>query len=56
MTTNLRTVLTAARARRTARHLAGISFCDSCAQVSDSATRAAARRQQTQLTAFTHAR
>lgn len=56
MTTTLRTVLTAARARRTARHLVGINFCDSCAQVSDSATRAAARRQHAQLTAFTHAR
>ncbi|MEU5221121.1 hypothetical protein AB0G55_00370 [Streptomyces toyocaensis] len=56
MTTALRTVLTAARARRTARHLAGVRFCDSCAQVSDSAARAAERRQHTQLAAFTHAR
>ncbi|MEV7205347.1 MULTISPECIES: hypothetical protein [unclassified Streptomyces] len=56
MTTALRTVLTAARARRTARHMAGVSFCDSCAQVSDSATRAAERRQHNQLTALTHAR
>ncbi|MGW0817052.1 hypothetical protein ACWD00_28060 [Streptomyces viridiviolaceus] len=57
MTTSLRTRLTAARARRTARHLVGVSFCDSCAQVSDSAARAAERRRQhTQLTAFTHAR
>ncbi|MGM9348274.1 hypothetical protein [Streptomyces salinarius] len=56
MTTAFRTVLTAARARRTARHLAGVSFCDSCAQVSDSATRAAERRQHTQLTTLTHAR
>lgn len=56
MTTALRTVLTAARARRTARHLAGVRFCDSCAQVSDGATRAAERRQRTQPAAFTHAR
>ncbi|MFC8392914.1 hypothetical protein [Streptomyces sp. CB02400] len=56
MATTLRTALTAARARRTARHLAGVSFCDSCAQVSDSATRAAERRQHVQLTALTHAR
>ncbi|MEU0591971.1 hypothetical protein [Streptomyces ardesiacus] len=56
MTTTLRTVLTAARARRTARHLAGVSFCDSCAEVSDSAARAAERRRHIQLTAFTHAR
>ncbi|MGQ5224793.1 hypothetical protein ACW69C_28625 [Streptomyces sp. MN3] len=56
MTTVLRTVLTAARARRTSRHLAGVSFCDSCAQVSDSASRAAERRQHARMTAFTHAR
>lgn len=56
MTSALRTVLTAARDRRTARHLAGVRFCDSCAQVSDSAGRAAARRQRTRLTALTHAR
>ncbi|MFE7896646.1 hypothetical protein ACFU3E_03710 [Streptomyces sp. NPDC057424] len=56
MTTTLRTVLTATRTRRTARHLAGVGFCDSRAQVGDSATRAAERRQHTRLTAFTHAR
>ncbi|MFF9103430.1 hypothetical protein ACF1AU_22920 [Streptomyces rubrogriseus] len=56
MATTLRTALTAARARRTARHLAGVSFCDRCAQVSDSATRAAEHRRHTQLTAFTHVR
>ncbi|MFE4048723.1 hypothetical protein [Streptomyces sp. YIM B13518] len=56
MATTLRSALTAARARRTARHLAGVSFRDSCAQVSDSATRAAERRQHAQLTAFTHPR
>ncbi|WP_406229236.1 hypothetical protein [Streptomyces anthocyanicus] len=43
------------RARRTARHLAGVRFCDSCALVGDSATRAAERRQHTQLIAPTHA-
>ncbi|WP_016828397.1 hypothetical protein [Streptomyces viridosporus] len=56
MTTTLRTRLTTARARRAARHLAGVSFCDSCAQVIDSTARAAKRRQHAQLTAFTHAR
>ncbi|MEW1599479.1 hypothetical protein [Streptomyces sp. NPDC093808] len=56
MTTAFRTVLSAARARRAARHLAGVSFCDSCAQVSDSTARATERRQQHQLAAFTHAR
>ncbi|MFD7692123.1 hypothetical protein [Streptomyces sp. NPDC059805] len=56
MATTLRTALTAARARRTARHLAGVSFCDSCVQVSDSVARAAERRQRTRLTALTHAR
>ncbi|WP_326756692.1 hypothetical protein OH738_01370 [Streptomyces hirsutus] len=55
MTTALRTVLPTARAHRAARHLTGASFCDSCAQVSDSATRVAERRQQT-LIAFTYAR
>lgn len=55
MTTALRTVLTTARVRRAARHLTGVSFCDSCAQVSDNATRTAERRQQT-LIAFTCAR
>lgn len=56
MVTALRAALTAARARRTARHLAGVGFCDSCAQVSDSAASAAERRRHTQLTALTHAR
>ncbi|MBZ6256811.1 hypothetical protein KVH22_14835 [Streptomyces olivaceus] len=56
MTTILRTVLTAARVRRTTRHLAGVSFCDGCAQVSDSASRVAERRRHAQMTAFTHAR
>ncbi|MFJ6650586.1 hypothetical protein ACIQPS_33700 [Streptomyces sp. NPDC091290] len=56
MVSTLRTALTEARARRTARHLAGLSFCDSCAQVSDRADRAAELRQQTQLSALTHIR
>ena len=56
MTTAIRTALTAAKARRTGRHLAGVSFCDSCAQVSDSADRAAAHRQDMHLTALVHAR
>ncbi|MFE6339066.1 hypothetical protein ACFVOK_38640 [Streptomyces sp. NPDC057798] len=56
MTAAFRTVLSLARARHTARHLASVSFCDSCAQVSDSTPRAAERRQHNQLTALTHAR
>ncbi|GAA2561101.1 MULTISPECIES: hypothetical protein [Streptomyces] len=56
MTATLRTVLTAARARRTARHLAGVRFCDGCARVSDSAARAAEHRRHARLTALTHAR
>jgi predicted naringenin-chalcone synthase len=56
VTTVLRTVLTAARVRRTTRHLVGVSFCDGCAQVSDSASRVAERRRHAQMTAFTHAR
>jgi hypothetical protein len=56
VTIAIRTALTAAKARRTARHLAGVSFCDSCAQVSDGADRAAALRQHAQLTALVHAR
>ncbi|MGV9392603.1 hypothetical protein ACWDQL_26200 [Streptomyces olivaceus] len=56
MTTIFRTVLTAARVRRTTRHLAGVSFCDGCAQVSDSASRVAERRRHARTTAFTHAR
>ncbi|MDG9723250.1 MULTISPECIES: hypothetical protein [unclassified Streptomyces] len=56
MTTSLRTALTAARARRTTRHLAGVSFCDSCAQVSDSASRVAEHRRHARTTALTHAR
>ncbi|MFJ3105207.1 hypothetical protein [Streptomyces sp. NPDC086835] len=56
MTTAIRTALSAAKARRTARDLAGVSFCDSCAQVSDSAGRAAEIRAHAQLTALIHAR
>jgi hypothetical protein len=56
VTTAIRTALTAAKARRTTRHLAGVSFCDSCAQVIDGADRAAAHRQGTQLTALIYAR
>ncbi|MFD3732216.1 hypothetical protein [Streptomyces sp. NPDC058632] len=56
MTAALRTVLTAARARRAARHPTGVRFCDTGAQVGDSAARAEEFRQHIQLTAFTHAR
>ncbi len=56
VTATLRTVLTAVRARRTARHLAGVRFCDGCARVSDSAARAAEHRRHARLTALTHAR
>ena len=46
----IRTALTTARARREARHLAGVRFCDGRGQVCDSACRAAAHRRRTQLT------
>ncbi|MCX4419481.1 hypothetical protein [Streptomyces mirabilis] len=48
MTTRIRTAFTAARARRTARHLAGVSFCDGCAQVCDASCRAIAHQRRTQ--------
>ncbi|MFF7550759.1 hypothetical protein ACFZCU_45195 [Streptomyces canus] len=48
MTTRIRTALTAARARRTARHLAGVGFCDGCAQVCDAACRATAHQRRAQ--------
>ncbi|MCF2537817.1 MULTISPECIES: hypothetical protein [Streptomyces] len=38
-----------ALARSTARHLAGVQFCDSCAAVCDAACRADARRRSTHL-------
>ncbi|MFD6033607.1 hypothetical protein ACFWHF_03570 [Streptomyces griseoincarnatus] len=56
MTTAIGTALAAACSRHTTRHLAGTGFCDSCAPVSDSAGRAAERRQYTQLTALIYAR
>lgn len=56
MTVTLRTAFTAIQARRTVRHLAGVSFCDSCARVSDRTAQAAQLRQHTQLAALTHAR
>lgn len=46
----IRTALTTARARRTARHLVGVSFCDGRGQVCDSTCRATAHQQRTQLT------
>ncbi|MFF4354628.1 hypothetical protein [Streptomyces sp. NPDC001530] len=48
MTTRIRTAFTAARARRTARHLARVSFCDGCAQVGDASCRASAHQRHTQ--------
>ncbi|GAA3165096.1 hypothetical protein GCM10010451_11480 [Streptomyces virens] len=65
MPTTLRAALTATRARRTARHLAGVRFRARRAgvrfrarraQVSDSATRAAEHRRHVRPTALTHAR
>ncbi|MGW0554830.1 hypothetical protein ACWDZ6_11605 [Streptomyces sp. NPDC002926] len=44
----MRTVLTT-RARRAARHLAGVSFCDGRGQVCDSTYWAAVHQQRTQL-------
>ncbi|NGO08446.1 hypothetical protein G5C60_12655 [Streptomyces sp. HC44] len=48
MTTLIRSAFTVARARRTARHLADVSFCDSCAQVCDSSCRTTAHQRRTQ--------
>ncbi|MFD3613517.1 hypothetical protein ACFWXA_36865 [Streptomyces atroolivaceus] len=45
MAPTVRTAFSAARGRRITRHLGGVSFCDSCAQVGDSAARATERRQ-----------
>ncbi|MFE5241591.1 MULTISPECIES: hypothetical protein [unclassified Streptomyces] len=56
MATSIRTALSAARARRIARHLRGVNFCDSCAQVSDSAAQATESRRDARLTAFAFAR
>ncbi|MGW8066376.1 hypothetical protein ACVV2G_29875 [Streptomyces ziwulingensis] len=56
MTITLRTALTAARARRTVRHLAGVGFRDGRAQAGDRAARAAERRRPIRLTAVTPAR
>lgn len=56
VTTAIRTALSAAKARRTARHMAGVSFCDSCARISDSAGRAAQRQAHARLTALIHSR
>ncbi len=56
MPTILRAALTATRARRTARHRAGVRFRARRAQVSDSATRAAAHRRHARPAVLTHAR
>jgi hypothetical protein len=48
VTTRIRTAFTAARARRTARQLAGVSFCDGCAQACDSSCRTTAHQRRTQ--------
>ncbi|MFE1915191.1 hypothetical protein [Streptomyces anandii] len=42
-------------ARSTARHLAGVRFCDSCTQVCDAACRADAERRGKHLTLAAHA-
>lgn len=41
--------------RSAARRLAGVHFCDSCAQVCDSACRARARRRSAQRASAPHA-
>ncbi|MER7198515.1 hypothetical protein [Streptomyces sp. CB01635] len=56
MTALIRTALNAARARRTVRHLAGVTFCDSRAQVCDSSCRAAAHQRRAQMSALSFAR
>ncbi|MFJ1973829.1 hypothetical protein ACIO93_34805 [Streptomyces sp. NPDC087903] len=47
MTARIRTAFTTARARRTARHLAGVRFFDSGAQVCDASCRATAHQRRT---------
>ncbi|MEU0603220.1 hypothetical protein ABZ484_34100 [Streptomyces sp. NPDC006393] len=42
-------------ARSTARHLAGVRFCDSCSEVCDAACRAGAERRSVHLALATHA-
>jgi hypothetical protein len=54
MATALRTVVTTYRARRAARSLAGVEFCDSCAQVCDAACRAQTHRRSAELLALSH--
>ncbi|GGW80960.1 MULTISPECIES: hypothetical protein [Streptomyces] len=49
MTTRIRTALTTVLARRTARHLASVSFCDGCGQVCDASCRASAHQRRTQF-------
>ncbi|WP_329567775.1 hypothetical protein [Streptomyces sp. NBC_01361] len=56
MTALIRTALNAARVRRTARHLAGVTFCDSRAQVCDSSCRATAHQRCAQMSALSFAR
>lgn len=41
--------------RSAARHLAGVRFCDSCAQVCDTACRAGVQRRRAQLASALHA-
>ncbi|MFC9543051.1 hypothetical protein ACFTXK_00135 [Streptomyces sp. NPDC056956] len=54
MVTALHTVVTAYRARRAARSLVDVQFCDSCVQVCDAACRAQARRRSAELLALSH--
>lgn len=56
VTALIRTALNAARARRTVRHLAGVTFCDSRAQVCDSSRRATAHQRRAQMSALSFAR
>ncbi|GAA1269532.1 MULTISPECIES: hypothetical protein [Streptomyces] len=56
MTALIRTALTAARARRTARRLAGVSFRDRRAQVCDSSCRTTAHQRRNQMSALSLAR
>lgn len=44
------------RARSAARHLAGVRFCDSCAQVCDAACRADPWQRDVQLALAVYAR
>jgi hypothetical protein len=54
VTTAIRIALSAVTARRAARSLAGVQFCDGCAQVCDAACRAQACRRSAEILALSY--